>query len=76
MHELDIQFFNRGLKIKKGNIMNSEDRLECLRLAVETTKIAPVDILVTAKRYYAWVSETDKPNSLNFEKISPERNKS
>jgi hypothetical protein len=63
--------------------MNSDDKLECLRLAIglaiETAKNDGFpnenaeSIVKKAKHFYAWVSETDKPNSLIFEKINPER---
>ena len=63
---------------KKGNAMNSDDKLECLRLAIDTARLnenaaSDAEILNTAKLYSAWVSEADKPNRLTFEKINPER---
>ncbi len=56
----------------KGNVMN-DDKLECLRLATDFVKTNDGDILTIAKKYYEWVYEHEKPNSLTFEKISKER---
>ena len=54
--------------------MNSDDKLECLRLALDWAKLNPhTDVLGTARIFHNWVSEAGKPNSLNFEKINPDR---
>ncbi len=52
----------------------NDDKLECLRLAIEWVKVNPnADALTSAKVFYDWVSTPDKPNKLHFEKISKER---
>ena len=61
----------------KGNVMN-DDKLECLRLAIEYMKKTDdyIDIIQTAQAFYNWIYEHEKhekPNSLTFEKISKER---
>jgi len=59
----------------KGNVMNSDDKLECLRIAAEFVAKAQSGepVLELAKAFYNWVSEVDKPNSLTFEKINTKR---
>ncbi len=62
----------------KGNAMNSDDRLECLRLAVELEKsglsgLSVENIIKAAQEFYNWVYKTEKPNKLTFEKVNKER---
>jgi hypothetical protein len=54
----------------------NEDKLECLRLALEWAKLNPhtdTDVLGTARIFYNWISQAAKPNNLTFEKVNPER---
>ncbi len=55
--------------------MNSDDRLECLRLAAESVnpECRTSEILERAQEFYNWVYKTEKPNKLTFEKINKER---
>jgi len=64
----------------KGNTMNSDDKLECLRLAIEYSKdnyskdnYNDQELLRLAQQFYNWISEHNKPNNLTFDKINPER---
>ncbi len=72
-------FANKNYRIgetynMKGDAMNSDDRLECLRLAIEWAKFNPgCDVKTTASIFYNWVHEDEKPNRLTFEKINKER---
>ncbi len=68
--------YDEAFGTKKGNPMNNDDRLECLRLAIEAmkgTKYTTEQLLRSAKVFYNWVYEQEKVNSLTFEKIHNER---
>ncbi len=52
----------------------NDDKLECLRLAIEIAKINPkAEVMMWAKEFYNWVYNQEKTNSLTFDKISKKR---
>lgn len=57
--------------------MNSDNKLECLRLAVDSFNkelATSLEMVERAQIFYHWVYETnEKPNKLTFEKTASRR---